>query len=222
MPTTTAIRASHTSRPRPGGRVRSRLAVKRGNFTTYQQATNYLFSATDYERMSTLRYNVTTFSLARMRRLMSKLGGPHRDVETVHVAGSKGKGSTCAMLAAMLQNCGLKVGVYSSPHLVELRERITINGTMISEAEMTRLLNKVAAASKIFKTTGPTFFEVMTAVAFLYFAGREVDVALIETGLGGRLDATNIIRPLVSASRPPRRSFRCGREHRPRRSDRPH
>lgn len=198
MFTSSTIQSSRTRSSRSGGRRRSGADIKTGNFTTYQQATNYLLRATDYERMTSPRYNVSTFSLARMRRLVSKLGSPHRQIKTVHLAGTKGKGSTAAMLAAMLQNCGLKVGVYSSPHLTELRERITINGTMVSEAEMTRLLNKVAAASKIFKTTPPTFFEVMTAVAFLHFANREVDIALMETGLGGRLDATNVIRPLVA------------------------
>ena len=177
--------------------ARSRRA--RGPFPTYNSALNYLFSSTDYERGGPLGgYNIDNFSLDRMRRLLGKLGAPHRMLNAVHIAGTKGKGSTAAMLAAMLQSCGFTVGLYTSPHLVELRERIQVNGRMILEAELRVLLGKVfTAAKKLGDGRSPTFFEIMTAVAFLHFVEKDVDLAVIETGLGGRLDSTNVLRPKV-------------------------
>lgn len=132
-----------------------------------------------------------------MNRLLAQLDNPHRKFKSVHIVGTKGKGSTAAMLASMLQSCNLKVGLYSSPHLVNLRERISINGHMIGEAEMTRLTAEVAKAAAKLKSDTPTFFETITAVAFLHYAKQEVDIAIIEAGLGGRLDSTNVIKPEV-------------------------
>lgn len=132
-----------------------------------------------------------------MNRLLAQLDNPHRKFKSVHIVGTKGKGSTAAMLASMLQSCGMKIGLYSSPHLVHLRERISINDHMISEAELTRLTAEVAKAAAKHKNDTPTFFETMTAVAFLYYANKEVDLAVIEAGLGGRLDSTNVIKPEV-------------------------
>ena len=159
----------------------------------------YLFSSTDYERTGPPRgYNIDNFSLDRMRRLLGKLGAPHRMLNAVHIAGTKGKGSTATMLAAMLQGCGFRVGLYTSPHLVELRERIQVNGRMISEPELRVLLGKVfTAVEKLGNGRSPTFFEIMTAVAFVHFVEKDVDVAVIESGLGGRLDSTNVLRPKV-------------------------
>ncbi|MCK4849943.1 MAG: bifunctional folylpolyglutamate synthase/dihydrofolate synthase [Phycisphaerae bacterium] len=159
----------------------------------------YLFSSTDYERTGPPRgYNIDNFSLDRMRRLLGKLGAPHRMLNAVHIAGTKGKGSTAAMLAAMLQGSGFRVGLYTSPHLVELRERIQVNGRMISEPELRVLLGKVfTAVKKLGNGREPTFFEIMTAVAFVHFVEKDVDVAVIESGLGGRLDSTNVLRPKV-------------------------
>ncbi len=128
---------------------------------------------------------------------MAALGNPQREFRSVHIAGTKGKGSTAAMMGNMLHAAGLRVGVYTSPHMIELRERIVIGDRMISESDMTRQLNRVAAAAKSLARDEPTFFEIMTAVAFLHFAEEEVDIAVIEVGLGGRLDSTNIIRPEV-------------------------
>jgi dihydrofolate synthase / folylpolyglutamate synthase len=148
--------------------------------------------------MRVVRYTDDTFKLDRMRQLLAKLGNPHEQFRSVHVAGTNGKGSTTAMLAAMLQECGYAVGLYTSPHLVDLRERIQINGVMIEKADFTELMRQVAeAAAKLDgKSDGePTFFELVTAVGFLYFAERAVDIAVIEVGLGGRLDSTNVIRP---------------------------
>jgi dihydrofolate synthase/folylpolyglutamate synthase len=114
------------------------------------------------------------------------------------LAGTKGKGSTVAMIASMLQACGYKVGVYTSPHLTDIRERIQINGQMISHADFARLVRMVEPAVAKVKPT-PTYFDVLTAIACQYFAERKVDIAVIETGLGGRLDSTNVITPEVTA-----------------------
>ncbi len=167
-------------------------------FKSYQQALDYLFTRTDYEKQERLRYNITTFNLDRMQKLLSLLGNPHNKIHTVHIGGTKGKGSTATMLARMLEANGYKVGLYTSPHIVHLHERITINSTMISDSEMCGLLNRIyAPVEKMSKTDQPTFFEIMTALAFMFFLDKEVDIAVIETGLGGRLDSTNVIKPKV-------------------------
>jgi len=158
----------------------------------------YLFEKTDYEKEERLRYNVTTFSLERMRNLLSLLGDPQTKISTVHIAGTKGKGSTATMLAKMLESNGYTVGLYTSPHLVHLHERIVVNSEMIGDSDMLRLLNRIyTPVEKLAKTDAPTFFEIMTALAFMHFADRNVDIAVIETGLGGRLDSTNVIEPQV-------------------------
>ena len=167
-------------------------------FRTYKQALNYLFERTDYEKQTVLRYNVTTFNLDRMKKLLSLVDNPHKKIPTAHIAGTKGKGSTCTMLAKMLEANGHKVGLYTSPHVVSIHERVTINGEMISESEMLGLLNRLHdPIEKLVKTGAPTFFEIMTALAFMYFADKNVDIAIIEAGLGGRLDSTNVIDPKV-------------------------
>src|SRR5690606_24221137 len=113
-------------------------------------------------------------------------------------AGTKGKGSTCMMVAEMLQACGYRVGVYTSPHLVDIRERISINGEMISEADFGRLVRSVQPIAGKLKPPA-TYFDVLTAVAFKYFAEQKVEIAIVETGLGGRLDSTNVLKPEVTA-----------------------
>jgi len=167
-------------------------------FKTYKEAMKYLYEKTDYEKQSRLRYNVTTFNLNRMEKLLSLLGNPHKKFPTVHIAGTKGKGSTATMLAKMLEANDYKVGLYTSPHVVSLHERIVVNSQMISEREMLGLLNRIyAPVEKMSKTDPPTFFEIMTAMAFMHFADAKVDIGVIETGLGGRLDSTNVIQPEV-------------------------
>lgn len=163
----------------------------------YGAAVRYLLERTDFERMRTVRYNEQTFKLDRMQQLLAKLGNPHQQIRTVHVAGTNGKGSTVSMIASMLQACGYTVGVYTSPHLVELRDRIVINGQAIDKAAFAE---GVKAAAKAAEKAGvdPTFFEIVTAVCFKYFAEQAVDIAVIEVGLGGRLDSTNVIRPEAS------------------------
>ncbi len=170
---------------------------RNGTIRTYRSALNFVNSVTDYEKQSRVGYNHTNFSLARMNRLLKAVGDPHKKLRAVHIAGTKGKGSTAAMVANMLQGCGYTVGLYTSPHLIDLRERITVNGQMIAESEMTRIIAKIAPAVKRLGKDSPTFFEIMTAAAWMHFVVKKVDVAVIETGLGGRLDSTNVIKPAV-------------------------
>lgn len=167
-------------------------------FKTYKEALKYLYERTDYEKEKRLRYNITTFNLARMEKLLSLVGNPHKKIPTVHIAGTKGKGSTATMLAKMLEANDYSVGLYTSPHLVHLHERIVVNSKMIRDSEMLGLLNRIyAPVEKIAKTEQVSFFEIMTALAFMYFVDSKVDIAVIETGMGGRLDSTNVIRPEV-------------------------
>ena len=147
--------------------------------------------------MLRIRYNRDTFSLDRMKSLTKALGDPQFKYRTVHVAGTKGKGSTCTMLAHMLRSCGFKVGLYTSPHINDVRERIQINGEVISQAALTRLICQVEPIIEPMAGDKPTFFEIFTAMAFRHFANERVDVAVIETGLGGRLDSTNVMKPSV-------------------------
>ena len=151
----------------------------------------------DYERVRVLRYTEDMFKLDRMRQLLEMMGNPHEQIRMVHVAGTVGKGSTVAMIGSMLEGCGYAVGQYTSPHLVDVRERIAINGQPIGKADFTELMRRTAEAV-VKLDSEPTFFEIITAIAFQHFADQAVDVAVIETGLGGRLDSTNVIRPEVS------------------------
>ena len=146
-----------------------------------------------------------TFGLARMRRLLAAIGGPHARLPVAHVAGTKGKGSTVAMLAAILQESGYRVGRYMSPHVHALEERICVDGRPIAGADLAAAcavvrpaVERLDAAAARRGGRGPSWFEVMTAVAFVHFARVGVDIVVLETGLGGRLDATNVVRPLVT------------------------
>jgi dihydrofolate synthase/folylpolyglutamate synthase len=130
-----------------------------------------------------------------MNRLLDLVGNPHKKLTSVHIAGTKGKGSTCTMLAAMLRANGYKVGLYTSPHVLNLRERICVNTSMISEAAMTRHVRKLSTAVHKMADDPPTFFEILTTIAFLHFVAEKVHIAVIETGLGGRLDSTNVLTP---------------------------
>ena len=166
--------------------------------TTFSSAVKYLNERVDFERMRVIRYDEDTFRLDRMRELLEGLGNPHEQIRTVHVAGTLGKGSTVAMVGSMLEGCGYGVGVYTSPHLIDVRERITINRQKIATSDLTDLIKQAAAVADE-RSLEPTFFELCTAVAFKHFADQAVDIAVIETGLGGRLDSTNVITPLISA-----------------------
>ena len=146
-----------------------------------------------------LRYASEKNGLSNMRALCAALGNPQEKLRCVHVAGTNGKGSTCALLERMLRECGLKTGLYTSPYLMRYNERMRVNGQPIGDEALTGLAQQVREQAEALAETGvcPTWFELGTAMAFLWFAQRQVDVAVIEVGLGGRLDATNIITPEI-------------------------
>lgn len=162
------------------------------------KALKFLGTLADFERLRIVRYNDQNFNLERMRTLLKKIGNPHEAYRTIHVAGTKGKGSTCAMIASMLEANGYKVGLYTSPHLVDIRERVSINGTLIPIADFARLVRMIEPVIAKIKPL-PTYFDVLTAIAFKYFEEQKVELAVIETGLGGRLDSTNVVKPEVTA-----------------------
>jgi len=170
-------------------------------FVSYQSALKHLYDRDDFERARVRRLKRDDFKLERMRALLAKLGDPQAKVPAVQVIGTNGKGSTCHLLSTALRSCGYTVGLFTSPHLQDVRERIVINGEVISTGDFTKLMGTVArAAVAIEKTHGaPTFFEMVTALAFSHFADEALDVAVIECGLGGRLDATTCVDPSVIA-----------------------
>jgi len=178
-------------------RTASRPAIAPAQIETFANAVRFLLDRTDFERTRVSRLDPEAFKLDRMSALLDALGNPHEDVRMVHVAGTVGKGSTVAMIAAMLQGCGYTVGTYSSPHLVDVRERVSINGAPIGRTDFTETVRAVAEAAEAIDLE-PTFFELMTAVGFRHFAEQAVDIAVVEVGLGGRLDSTNVITPEVS------------------------
>src|SRR5580658_3127869 len=158
----------------------------------------FWYSLIDYERRQA---SPGDLKLDRMRSLLRFLGDPHRNLRIVHIAGSKGKGSTAAMAAAILRRAGYRAGLFTSPHLNRVEERFQVDGQPISADELTLLLHEVREAAEALpsrSTDPPTFFEVATAVGFLHFVRRRVDVAVVEVGLGGRLDSTNVCLPLVA------------------------
>ena len=160
---------------------------------TYSEATEYLFtSAPLFQNIGAGAYKE---GLGNTVALDAHFGHPHTKYLTIHVAGTNGKGSVSHTLAAILQSAGYKVGLYTSPHLVDFRERIRVNGKMIPEDRVIRFVEEERC---FFEPLHPSFFELATALAFKYFEETGVDIAVIETGLGGRLDGTNIIKPILS------------------------
>ena len=160
---------------------------------TYSEATEFLFcSAPLFQNVGAGAYKE---GLSNTHLLDEHFGHPHRRYRTIHVAGTNGKGSVSHTLAAILQRAGLRVGLYTSPHLIDFRERIRVNGQMIPQEEVIRFVQE---ERPFFEPLHPSFFELATAMALRYFAEQEVDVAVIEVGLGGRLDCTNIIQPDLS------------------------
>ncbi|HEY5269667.1 MAG TPA: folylpolyglutamate synthase/dihydrofolate synthase family protein [Anaerolineales bacterium] len=164
--------------------------------TSYNQALDYLYSFVDYSLKKSSELAKADFNLERMRVLMALLGSPEQKYPSLHVAGTKGKGSTSALMASALTAAGYKTGLYTSPHLQDYVERIQIDGRPISHAQLVKLVEQVrphvAAVPKL------TTFEITTALGFLHFAQQNVEAAVIEVGLGGRLDATNVVIPRVS------------------------
>lgn len=166
----------------------------------YQAALDYIFNYVDYERRRSVLYTEAAWDLARTRRVLHALGDPHLGLRIVHVAGSKGKGSTAANVDAILTAAGLRTGFYSSPHLHTFRERIRVDGQLIAPQDVVRLLAQCQPA--IEAVPGITTFEIMTVLALLHFAQQQVDWVVLEVGLGGRLDATNVVTPAVSVITP--------------------
>ena len=162
----------------------------------YQETLDWIYSWVDFSMKRHVDDKHRFFKLDRMNKLMDLLNHPERSYPCVHIAGTKGKGSTASLIASSLRAAGYKVGLYTSPHLEDFRERITINEEMISEAEVIELADQLRPLTEIVPET--TTFELTTALAFEYFARQKVDIAVLETGLGGRLDATNVVDPLVS------------------------
>lgn len=162
----------------------------------YQEALDYLYSFVDYSLTHNFRYTPDKFDLGRMFDFLRLLDDPQKKYPVIHIAGTKGKGSTAALIANSLMSAGYQVGLYTSPHLQNYTERIQINGQEISQADLVELVSFVKPF--VAKVAQLTTFEITTALAFLSFARRKVNVAVVEVGLGGRLDATNVVDPLVS------------------------
>jgi len=156
---------------------------------SYQRTIEYLYGLQKYGMK---------FGLDNITRLLSALGDPHKSFRSVHVAGTNGKGSTSSMIESVLRTGGVRTGLFTSPHLVNFTERIRINGEEIAEEQVIALADEVRSAAEGGEEMSPTFFEVVTAMAFVHFRRVGVDWAVVETGLGGRLDATNVIMPEVS------------------------
>ena len=163
---------------------------------TFQSTLNYLYSFVDYSLTRNLRYSPEKFNLERMRSFMHLLGDPHLDYPVVHVAGTKGKGSICAVIANVLKTSKYKVGLYTSPHLQEFTERIKVDNIDIEKDILISLVEEIKPVINNLESL--TTFEITTALAFLFFSRIKVDIAVIEVGLGGRLDATNVVQPMVS------------------------
>jgi dihydrofolate synthase/folylpolyglutamate synthase len=162
----------------------------------YHSALAYLYDLTDYEKERIARYDPDTLDLTRVKRVLALLGDPHQRFPSVHIAGTKGKGSVAATCASVLAAAGLRTGLYTSPHLHTFRERIRINGELIPQTTLAALVKECRPS---FDTEPElTTFEAITALAFFYFARQEIDFGVIEVGLGGRLDATNVILPEVA------------------------
>jgi len=169
---------------------------------TYHEATAYLESLIDYERTPAGAAAARVWNLDRMRAMLRAVGDPHLGLRCLHIAGTKGKGSTAAMTASILMAAGHRVGLYSKPHLITFRERIRVGQELISENEVAALteeLRPVIEAARPSTLGPPSFFEAYTLMAFVHFARQSTDLAVMETGLGGRLDATNVISPLACA-----------------------
>jgi dihydrofolate synthase/folylpolyglutamate synthase len=162
----------------------------------YIESIAYLHSLTDYETKRVKRYTPEAFDLSRVKRMLDAVGNPHRCFRSVHIAGTKGKGSTAAMLEACLRAAGYRTALYTSPHLHTFRERIRIGADKISRDEVVELVEELHPLVE--RMPEVTTFEVITTMGFLHFARSDVDVAVVEVGLGGRLDATNVLKPEVA------------------------
>ena len=163
----------------------------------YQQAEDYIFSYMDYEVWPRLPHTAANYDLRRVEELLSLINNPHFQPRSVHIGGTNGKGSTAAMVASVLTASGYTTGLYTSPHLHTLRERIQVDGELISEEELAAVVTGLQPAVEAVNRKGSygrlTAFELLTSLAFAYFAAKQVSFQVLEVGLGGKFDATNII-----------------------------
>lgn len=169
--------------------------------TTYEQALDFLYNRINYERVQSSAYSAGDFKLNRMRGLLELIGNPHERIPVVHIAGTKGKGSTAVMVASILQAAGYRTGLFTSPHLTRFEERMAVDGQLPSALEVVNLVNElldpVARLDQELGGMNPTYFEITTAMAWLFFLHQQCDIVVLEVGLGGRLDATNVCQPEV-------------------------
>lgn len=175
--------------------------MRTSRLTEYDQALEQLYSRINYERIGHAPYTSNHYRLDRMRSLLAILGNPHSDYSIVHVAGTKGKGSTSTLIADGLRACGMRTGLVTSPHLIRLEERIQFQGQPCSAAQLVSLADAALAAAAELESQGAgraTFFELTTAMGMLHASQQEADWLVLEVGLGGRLDSTNVCRPVVS------------------------
>jgi len=163
---------------------------------TYKDALDYIYGFTDYEKKISYLYSPEHFDLARVEKLLALVDNPHRHFESIHIAGTKGKGSVAAMCESVLRVAGYRTGLYTSPHLHTFRERIRVNGRLMPKEAVVSLTGELQPL--VSQIEGITTFEIMTALAFIYFAEQGVEFAVLEVGMGGRLDATNVVAPLVA------------------------
>ncbi len=163
---------------------------------TYKDALDYIYSFTDYEEKSSYLYGPEYFDLARVEKLLVLLDNPHLRFKSIHIAGTKGKGSVAAMSESVLRAAGYRTGLYTSPHLHTFRERIQVDGRLIPKETVASLIEQLQPL--VSQVEGITTFEIITALGFLYFVEQGVEFAVLEVGMGGRLDATNVVNPLVA------------------------
>ena len=171
----------------------------------YEAALAYIEAYIDYERSPDFSRQARLYNLNRISLLLKRLGNPHDRLRVIHIAGSKGKGSTAALVASVLTHAGYKTGLFTSPHLITPRERCRIDDELISEADVAFYIEKIKPAIETVSTSEfgrVSFFEIYTALAFTYFADKATDFAVIEVGLGGRLDATNVVTPVATVITP--------------------
>ena len=173
------------------------------NPENYEQAIEFLFGRVNYERLSGNSYTADDFKLDRMREFLCRLGNPQESIPVIHIAGTKGKGSTAAFTAAALTAAGYRTGLFTSPHVTAFEERMAVDGRIPTQSQLADLVSAVSeVVSALDKTPGrmsPTYFEIATAIAWLYFRQQNADIAVLEVGMGGRLDATNVCRPVSTA-----------------------
>lgn len=163
---------------------------------SFQDALDYLYSFIDYSVERSYRYSAEVFELGRVRDLLERLGNPQDQFSSIHIAGTKGKGSVSALIESSLRAAGYRTGLYTSPHLIRFNERIRVNGDDIGEADVVELVE--AVKPEVEAVPGLTTYEIITAIGFLHFARKKIECGVIEVGLGGRLDATNVLQPLVA------------------------